>query len=128
MLKGMKGLYKAFSSWEYQRSKTFSVSDVEAVKLDLLNHIFTLKGTRVMMPDFGTRIKSIVFDPMDQISLDIIEEDLRVVFKFDPRVKLLNLRVTPDEVANTVTATAKLLYVELDIVDNLDIHITFENG
>lgn len=120
------GIYKGFSSYEYERAKTFSINDVELVKLDLLNHIFTRRGERVMMPTFGTRIPDLAFEPLDAITLDILEEDLRMVFDFDPRVQLLRLQITPFFDENAVTATAELLYIELDLTGNLDINITFE--
>lgn len=122
----VKGLYRGYSSYEYQKNKTFSIVDVELVKLDLLNHIFTRRGDRVMMPTFGTRIPDLVFEPLDGITLDVLEEDLRAVFAFDPRVQLLELEVQPDYDGNTVTASAKLLYIELNIIDGLDINIVFE--
>ena len=120
------GIYRGFSSYEYERAKTFSINDVELVKLDLLNHIFTRRGERVMMPTFGTRIPDLAFEPLDGITLDILEEDLRAVFDFDPRVQLLRLQILPLYDENTVTATAELLYIELDLTGNLDINITFE--
>ncbi len=123
-----KGLYRGYSSYEYQSKKTFSVTDVELVKLDLLNHIFTRKGDRVMMPNFGTRIPDLAFEPMDNITLGILEEDLRAVFEFDPRVELLALNIIPVYDSNTVIASAKLLYVELNMQGNLDINITFEGS
>ena len=122
----MNGIYKGFSSYEYQRNKTFSLNDMELVKLDLLNHIFTRRGERVMMPSFGTRIPDLPFEPMDSITLDILEEDLRAVVNFDPRVELLDLTISPDPDTNTVTATLGLLYLELDLTGNIDINITFE--
>lgn len=121
-----KGLYRGYSSYEYQRNKTFSLNDIELVKMDLLNHIFTRRGERVMMPTFGTRIPDMTFEPLDDITLDIIEEDLRSVFNFDPRVQLLNLTISPDYDANTIIATADLLYIELDMTGNLNINIVFE--
>ncbi len=123
-----KGLYRGYSSYEYQNNKTFSVTDVELVKLDLLNHIFTRKGDRVMMPNFGTRIPDLAFEPMDGITLSILEEDLRAVFEFDPRVELLALTIVPIYDSNTVIASAKLLYVELNMQGSLDINITFEGS
>lgn len=119
-------LYKGFSSYEYQRTKTFKISDIELVKLDLLNHIYTRKGERVMMPAFGTRIPDIVFEPLDDITLDIIREDLTAVFKFDPRVELLELIVQPNYDSNAVTAAARLRYIELNMEDVLTLNITFE--
>lgn len=121
------GLYKGYSSHEYLPNKTFSVQDVELVKLDLLNHIFTRKGERVMMPGFGTRIPDITFEPLDDITLGMIEEDLRTVFNFDPRVNLLDLVIQPSFETNSVVAAARLLYVELGMIDVLDLNIQFEN-
>lgn len=123
-----KGLYRGYSSHEYVANKTFSIIDVELVKLDLLNHIFTRRGDRVMMPTFGTRIPDLAFEPLDEFTLEIIEEDLRAVFDFDPRVQLIELNIIPDYDNNAVTAAAKLLYVELNLTGNLDINITFEGA
>lgn len=120
------GLYRGFSSYEYEQNKTFKINDLELVKLDLLNHIFTRKGERVMMPTFGTRIPDLPFEPLDDITLDILRNDLLEVFNFDPRVSLLDLAITPNIDANTITAQARLLYVELDLVDDLNLNIVFE--
>jgi hypothetical protein len=122
------GLYRGYSSYEYQTNKAFSIADAELVKLDLLNHIFTRRGERVMMPTFGTRIPDLVFEPLDSITLDVLEEDLRAVFAFDPRVELLNLTISPSYDTNSVVASALLLYVELNLTGNLDINITFESA
>lgn len=122
------GLYKGISSWEYQNNKTFSITDVELVKLDLLNHIFTRRGERVMMPRFGTRIPDLAFEPLDDITLMVLEEDLRSVIDFDPRVQLMELQIDPSPDTNTVLAAVTLFYVELDLVDTLNLNITFESG
>lgn len=123
----INGLYRGYSTYEYQRTKKFMLTDIELVKMDLLNHIYTRKGERVMMPNFGTRIPDLPFEPLDQITLDILEEDLRAVFAFDPRVQLLELQITPYYDNNAVIASARLLYVELSITGNLDLNITFES-
>jgi len=121
-----KPIYKGFSSYEYERTKNFTLTDVEIVKLDLLNHIYTRRGERPHLARFGTRIPDLVFEPLDAFTLDIIEEDLLQVINFDPRVELLNLTIDPRYDQNTVVASAKLLYVELNLVDNMDINIIFE--
>lgn len=123
-----KGLYRGFSSYEYEKSKSFKITDVELVKLDLLNHIFTRKGERVMMPTWGTRIPDLAFEPLDEITLDILRNDLIDVIKFDPRVELLELQVIPNYDANTVVAAARLLYVELNMTDVLELNIVFDQG
>jgi phage baseplate assembly protein W len=120
------GLYRGFSSHEYRTKKVFGISDIELVKLDLLNHIFTRKGERVMMPNFGTRIPDMIFEPLDELTLMIIDEDLNDVIKFDPRVELVSMSVVPDYDNNTVIASVQLYYIEFKVVDGMDINITFE--
>ena len=65
-------IYKGYSSFEFQARDTFLLTDVELVKLDLLNHIFTRRGERVKMAQFGTRIPDLAFEPLDQETLDIL--------------------------------------------------------
>lgn len=123
-----QNLYRGFSSFEYEAEGTFRVVDVELVKLDLLNHIFTRRGERVMMPNFGTSIPDLVFEPLDEETLEILESELRAVFDFDPRVALINLSLEPQYDNNTVTAGATLRYIELDVTDLMNLNITFEQG
>lgn len=121
-------LYKGYSSFEYQAANTFKVTDVELVKLDLLNHIFTRKGERVRLPTFGTIVPDLVFEPLDEETIDILESELRVVFDYDPRVELLDLSITVGADGSTVTAGALLRYIELDVTDLMNLNIQFEQG
>jgi len=118
--------YKGFSSYEFERANTFRILDQELVKLDILNQIFTRKGERVMMPNFGSIVPDIVFEPLDDTTLDILEEDLVTVVNFDPRVDLLEFSLDPDYDNNSVAVHMKLLYIELDLVDDVDLNILFE--
>ena len=120
------GLYKGFSSFEFQATKNFRIQDVEAVKFDLLNHIFTKRGERVMMPLFGTVIPELAFEPLDEDTLETLEDELRFVFDYDPRVELLELEIQPDYNNSAVTAAARLFYVELNLVDDMELNIQFE--
>lgn len=122
------GLYRGYSSFEYEKNKTFSLTDVELVKMDILNHIFTRRGERVMMPTYGTRIPDLAFEPLDEITLGILREDLETVINFDPRVELLQMSVIPDYDSNRVVASARMLYIELNVIDNLNLNILFEGA
>jgi hypothetical protein len=51
---------------------------------------------------------------------------LEDIIKYDPRVKLLDLQIVPDFDENIVLAYAKLQYIELNVIDTLDIHIEFD--
>lgn len=123
-----RGLYKGFSSIEYQSHKTFALRDIELVKQDLLNHIYTRVGERVMMPTFGTRIPDLAFEPLDETTLMIVEDDLHKVIRFDPRVELVNLSVIPDYTNNAILASVTLLYKEFAITDTINLDIVTEGG
>ncbi|KKL88778.1 hypothetical protein LCGC14_1921310 [marine sediment metagenome] len=116
-------LYKGFSSFEFQSKGTFRLNDIELVKLDLLNHIFTRRGERVMEPDFGTSIPDLPFEPLTDELVEIVEDELTIVFEFDPRVELLDLRVVPEEDQNALTASALLRFIEFQVTDTLNIRI-----
>lgn len=119
----MATFYRAFSSRDWGKTRKFSLTDIELVKRDLLNHIFTVKGERVMMPDFGTRIPILAFEPNDEQTLAIVEADLREVFNYDPRVKIISLSVVSLPDNNTILALADLLYVEFNVTDVLKIEV-----
>lgn len=115
----------------YKNNKTLSLRDKDLVNQDLLNHIFTRVGERIMMPSFGTHIPDMPFEPLDDILLSVLEEDLFTVINYDPRVELRTdiyssgIRIIPlyDEYA--VIASIDLTYIELDLSETLDIRLEF---
>lgn len=121
-------LYKGYSTFEYQDKKTLSITDIDLVKLDLLNHIFTRFGERVMMPNFGSIVPDIVFEPLDNETVDTLQEELTDIFNFDPRVELLDIVPITDFDTNLVEMHVKLFFIEFDIVDNMDLNILFEGS
>ena len=102
------GLYRGYSSFEFERIGSFRIQDVELIKLDLLNHIFTRRGERVFMPRFGTIIPDLVFEPIDDETVETVESELRLVIDFDPRVELLDLSVRLNPNTNTINASISI--------------------
>ncbi len=114
-------LYRGFSTLKAAGNPQsgFLTANVETVKRDLLNHIWTIKGERVMMPTFGTRIPMLAFEPLDQNTLQVVEEDLREVFNYDPRVELVELAVQALPDNNAIVAYADIRYIELEVAETL---------
>ena len=118
-----KKFYKGFSTREYDETgKGFAIYNLDCVSEDLLNEIFTIKGERINMPHFGTRIPLLVFEINDSYAHDVVREDLTTVFKNDPRVTLKSLTIEPD--GNLLVATANLNYHEFQVVKDLRIEIS----
>ena len=122
-----ENLYRGYSTFEFEKNKSLTIRDVELVKLDLLQHLFTPRGSRVMMPTFGTIINELVFEPLDTDTLDELYAEVKAVFDFDPRVEILKLVIVPDYDTNTAIVEATLFYIELDTVDDFDLNIQFED-
>ena len=118
-----RALYRGFSTFDWRNRQSFSLTNIELVKRDILTHIFTEKGERVMMPNFGTRIPALAFEPNDEITRKIVSDDLNEVFAYDPRVKLISLKLISLPANNALVALADLLYLEFDIQDVLKIEV-----
>lgn len=95
----------------------YSLSNIALVKRDILNHFATPMGSRVMMPDFGTRIYNYLFDPFDEYTKNAIIEDAVNVVKSDPRVELVSIDVFQEDQALNIIMN--LLFKPESITDNL---------
>lgn len=120
-----KNIYRGYNSWEFEKSKSFKLNDIDLVKSDLLNHIFTKKGERVMMPNWGTQIPEMVFEPLNEDTVDVVYDELEYVFNYDPRVDIQKLKVTPNYTTNSIQANAQLWYIELNLSDTIELNIEF---
>lgn len=120
-----RALYRGFSTFTSlaTRGKTFSTADVETVKRDLINHIYTIPGERVHRPDYGTRIPLLAFEQCDQTTIDVIKEDLTKVVAADPRVRLIDLAVLPLPNNNAIVAVLDLYYVKLDLTETMSLDL-----
>lgn len=121
-----KNLYKGISFNNFSKNKSIKLYDVELIKKDILNNIFTRRGERVKMFSYGTRIPDLVFEPLDDIALNIVEEDLNAVVAGEPRVELTDMRIVPLYDRGIIIASLTLYYIELDFTDTLSVNIVFE--
>lgn len=116
--------YRGFSTKAYESAgKGFVLYNVELIEEDLFNELFTLKGERLEMPEFGTRIPLLIFEPNDTMTADILKEDVTQTIKNDPRVELMacDIVVRPD--IHQLICIAKVRYIEFNVVKDLRIEI-----
>ena len=119
----MAAKYRGFSTANWLANKKLAVSDIEAVKIDLANHIFTRLQERVVMPGFGTRIPDLPFEPNDEETAKIIQEDIMKVINYDPRVSLVSFVLMPIPDNNAIIAQVVLNYIEFNVQDTLRIDV-----
>tara|TARA_R110000824_G_scaffold217131_4_gene403673 strand:- start:3678 stop:4184 length:507 start_codon:yes stop_codon:yes gene_type:complete len=66
----------------------------EEVKTDLIHLILTRKGSRYFLPDFGTRLYEYIFEPMDSMTFQAIDSELRdVIEKYIPNVVVNEIKI-----------------------------------
>lgn len=116
-------IYKGFSTANWLETRSFQIADIEAIKHDLSNHIFTRLGERVMQPGFGTRIPDMAFEPNDEETIKIIKDDVIKVINYDPRVQLKSVEVYPIPDNNTIIIMVTVYYVEFQVTDVLNIDV-----
>lgn len=70
----------------------------DSVKSKMLHVIFTPKGSRLRMPDFGTNLIQYIFNPKDGETLSDIKREITTqVGKYVPGVKFDDMSVMQDE-------------------------------
>jgi phage baseplate assembly protein W len=86
-------IFRGYSSVNKTTPNT-DLIDIDLVKRDLLNHFNTIRGERVMRPNFGSIIWDMLFDPFDADTREAIIADARRIIESEPRVQLQRLNVT----------------------------------
>jgi phage baseplate assembly protein W len=117
--------YVGFSSLQFQYDKNLVMRNLTLIKQDLINNIYTRPGERVMMCAYGTRIPDIVGDPLDETTINIVQQDIAQVFDNDPRVQLIDLQLIPLYDQNTLMVFADVGYQYLSFRDQFSISIQF---
>ena len=94
-----------------KESGNFKIYDIELAKRDLLNEIYTRKGSRLMSPTYGYIVWDVLFDPLTDTIVELIREDTLRIVSRDPRLELNSLDVMEDVDRQTITVTVILNYV-----------------
>lgn len=68
--------------------------DLDLARQDLLNHFNTRKGERIMLPEFGSIVWDMLFEPLDEKNKSLIDEDVRTIIGNDPRWTLQSVTIT----------------------------------
>ena len=77
-------------------SDVVTVSGEDAVKRSLKLLIMSRAGETPFFPEFGSRIYTLLFEPVDPITTALLEHEIRAtVDAYEPRVNIRHLTVTP---------------------------------
>lgn len=71
--------------------------DASAIKQAIVNLLLTNKGERLFNPDYGSDIRSYLFQPLDYATAAQISNNIRYsISNFEPRISVLSIESTPN--------------------------------
>ena len=108
-------IYKGFNS--RIKAGNFKQNDIDLVKQDLLNNFNIRKGEKLELPNYGTIIWSMVFEPMTEENVQLIADDVEEIINRDPRVNPSNVSV--DTTEHGIRVEVDLEYIELNLTEQL---------
>lgn len=120
-----KATYIGFSTVD-KLAPPYTMVDIELVKRDLLNEFNTRRGERVMLPEYGTKIFEILFNPQDEITRSDIRDDVEKVIAREPRVKLSNIELIETDFA--IEIQVELFFLPSETSDTLLIKFNKEDS
>jgi len=116
----MTTFYRGFST--VNRAKKYRTTDIDLVKQDLINHFNIRKGEKLMQPNFGSVIWSVLFEPLDDNLTRVITEDVERIVGYDPRIVLKNITlVTQDQ---GIQIELDLVYVPTNLATSLSLQFS----
>jgi phage baseplate assembly protein W len=75
-----------------------AVTGAEAVKRSLKFLLLADVGETPFFPEFGTRLRRLLFEPIDPITTVLLQREIEATIKaYEPRVNIQQLTVTPSE-------------------------------
>ena len=99
-------------------NSTYETKD--AIKANLINYFLTNKGERYLNPNFGSDVRRLLFDNIDQQKLEEVREIIiRDVDLYFPKVIPSKIEVVADPDHNTVTFYMRYSIDSTNIQDEL---------
>ena len=83
-----------------------AIKNETAIARSIRNIVFTLPGEKFFDEDFGSDISRSLFENIDDISALRIKDEIRQsIINFEPRVDLIDVKVSPDFDNNAFNVT-----------------------
>ena len=77
--------------------KTYTVTDFELIKRDLLNALTIRQGEMPGRPNVGTTMFTLMFEPQGEPTNKAIIKEIQRVVAQDPRIQISDINVFPQE-------------------------------
>ncbi len=113
--RGFKDLSMTFKS-NPLNSDLIGLKDANAIARSVRNIVMTSPGEKFFQPDFGSRVSKLLFENVDDITASRIQEEIEFsISNYEPRVKIVNVRVYADNDSATFDTTITYDIVGADV-------------
>ena len=93
-----------------------ALKNSSAIARSIRNIVFTQPGEKFFNPDFGSRVSESLFENVDEVSELAIQDEIQnSIINFEPRVKLLSVRVKANPDLNEMDVTIQYEITGIDI-------------
>jgi len=90
------------------------ITNEESVKTSIRNIILTGNGERPYRPNLGSKIKALLFEPMDDVTAAMIQTTVETAIKnHEPRADLVGVQVNPDYGQNRYMVTVLFTLINI---------------
>ena len=91
------------------------VKNDTAISRSIRNLVLTIRGERFFNEDLGSGVSKVLFDIVDDISSSVIKDEIEeTIIRFEPRVKLNDVKVKPDYDNNEFNVTITYTIIGID--------------
>tara|TARA_B100001996_G_C18117976_1_gene384013 strand:+ start:33 stop:434 length:402 start_codon:yes stop_codon:yes gene_type:complete len=96
-------------------SDIIGVKNDTAIARSIRNLVLTTPGERFFNPDLGSGVSKVLFETIDEISSSVIRDEIEeTILRFEPRVKLEDVRVKPNYDNHEFDVTVTYTIVGID--------------
>ncbi len=92
-----------------------------AIKQAIKNLVMTAPGEKPFQPAIGSRVRALLFEPLDPFTADAIQEEIiNTIEQYEPRVILTNVIATPIADGNKLNVLVEYKVVGQPIIESIN--------
>ena len=97
-------------------SDLIALKNTNAITRSVRNIIFTYPGEKPFDPEFGSQVSKMLFENIDPLNAIKIKREIRYsIDRYEPRVLLTNVEVTPDYDGNAFNVIIAYNIIGIDV-------------
>lgn len=108
--------YKGFSTISND-GQSYGLYDLALIKQDLINHFHIRQGERLENPNFGTIIWDMIFEPLTEVTKELILKNVKDIINYDPRIEADQVIITT--YPSGIQIECRLKYLPYNILEDI---------